>query len=148
MYFNVMALDPKVFGPHYWFFLHTIALNYPKYPNAVTKKIYYDFIQNLPVFIPIEKHASDFSKMLDEYPVSPYLDSRDSLVRWMHFIHNKINEKLEKRKISLSDFYVQYYEAYKPKEVKLTEYYRLREKAIYFGIVCLIGSAIYYLYEK
>ena len=88
-----MALDPKVFGPHYWFFLHTISMNYPKYPNAVTKKKYYDFIQNLPLFIPVEKHAADFSKLLDEYPVSPYLDSRDSFVRWMHFIHNKINEK-------------------------------------------------------
>ena len=86
-----MALDPKVFGPHYWFFLHTIALNYPIYPNAVTKKKYYDFIQNLPLFIPIEKHATDFSKLLDEYPLTPYLDSRESFVRWMHFIHNKIN---------------------------------------------------------
>jgi hypothetical protein len=143
-----MALDPKVFGPHYWFFLHTISLNYPKYPNAVTKKKYYDFIQNLPLFIPIEKHASDFSKLLDEYPVSPYLDSRDSFVRWMHFIHNKINEKLEKRKISLSEFYVQYYEAYKSKEVKFSEYYRLREKAIYLAFICLVGSAIYYLYDK
>lgn len=143
-----MALDPKVFGPHYWFFLHTISLNYPKYPNAVTKKKYYDFIQNLPLFIPIEKHASDFSKLLDEYPVSPYLDSRDSFVRWMHFIHNKINEKLEKRKISLSEFYVQYYEAYKPKEVKFSEYYRLREKAIYLTFICLVGSTIYYLYDK
>ena len=143
-----MALDPKVFGPHYWFFLHTISMNYPKYPNAVTKKKYYDFIQNLPLFIPVEKHATDFSKLLDEYPVSPYLDSRDSFVRWMHFIHNKINEKLEKRKISLSEFYVQYYEAYKPKQVKFSEYYRLREKAIYFGFICLVGSSIYYLYDK
>jgi hypothetical protein len=143
-----MALDPKVFGPHYWFFLHTISLNYPKYPNAVTKKKYYDFIQNLPLFIPIEKHATDFSKLLDEYPVSPYLDSRDSFVRWMHFIHNKINEKLEKRKITLSEFYVQYYDAYKPKEVKFSEYYRLREKAIYLVFISLVGSSIYYLYDK
>jgi hypothetical protein len=143
-----MALDPKVFGPHYWFFLHTISMNYPKYPNAVTKKKYYDFIQNLPLFIPVEKHATDFSKLLDEYPLSPYLDSRDSFVRWMHFIHNKINEKLEKRKITLSEFYVQYYEAYKPKEVKFSEYYRMREKAIYLVFICIVGSSIYYLYDK
>jgi FAD-linked sulfhydryl oxidase len=148
MYFNVMALDPKVFGPHYWFFLHTIALNYPKYPNAVTKKKYYDFIQNLPLFLPIEKHATDFSKLLDEYPITPYLDSRDSFVRWMHFIHNKINEKLEKPKISLSEFYVRYYDAYKPTDQKYREYYRLKEKFIYAGSVLLIGGVIYYLYDK
>ena len=143
-----MALDPKVFGPHYWFFLHTISLNYPKYPNAVTKKKYYDFIQSLPLFIPVEKHASDFSKLLDEYPVSPYLDSRDSFVRWMHFIHNKINEKLEKPQITLNDFFVEYYNAYKSNNDKVVEYYKLREKMIYGGILFSILGAIYYLYDK
>jgi len=143
-----VALDPKVFGPHYWFFLHTITLNYPKYPNAGTKKKYYEFIQNIPMFIPVEKHANDFSKLLDEYPVSPYLDSRDSFIRWMHFIHNKVNEKLEKPKISLSKFYIDYYDAYKPKSVELIQYYKLREKFLYTGILFLIVGSIYYLYDR
>ena len=26
----IMVLNPKIWGPHYWFFLHTIAINYPK----------------------------------------------------------------------------------------------------------------------
>ena len=33
-----LKLDPEVWGPHYWFTLHTIALNYPLYPNDVSKK--------------------------------------------------------------------------------------------------------------
>ena len=33
-----MALDPKIWGPHYWFVLHTIALNYPLHPNETSKK--------------------------------------------------------------------------------------------------------------
>ena len=107
-----MGLDPAVWGPHYWFFLHTIALNYPKYPNSVTKKKYYDLIQNFHLFIPVEKHASDFSKLITKYPITPYLDDRDSFVRWIHFIHNKINEKLEKPKISMSKFYIDYYDAF------------------------------------
>lgn len=141
-----MALDANVWGPHYWFFLHTIALTYPHQPNAVVKKKYYDFIQNLHLFMPIDKMGNEFTKLLDEYPLVPYLDSRDSFVRWMHFIHNKINEKLEKRKISLGEFYTQYYEAYKPKHVQMREYYKLKEKFIYFGILFAIGGGIYYLY--
>ena len=86
-----MVLEPKVWGPHYWFFLHTIAMSYPHRPNSVTKKKYYDFIQNIPLFIPVESFSTRFSNLLDEYPVSPYLDSRDSFIRWMWFIHNKIN---------------------------------------------------------
>ena len=34
----LMALDSNVWGPHYWFFLHTIALTYPHNPNEVVKK--------------------------------------------------------------------------------------------------------------
>ena len=37
-----MKYIAKVWGPHYWFVLHTIALRYPKNPNDVTKKKYYD----------------------------------------------------------------------------------------------------------
>jgi len=143
-----MGLDPTVWGPHYWFFLHTISICYPLRPNSMTKKKYYEFIQNIPMFIPIESIATYFSKLLDEYPITPYLDTRDSFIRWVWFIHNKINQKLEKPEITLNEFYVNYYESYKPKNDKLMEYYKLREKAIYGGIIVSIIGTIYYLYDK
>jgi hypothetical protein len=142
------SLDPKVWGPHYWFFLHTIAITFPHHPNAITKKKYYDLIQNLPLFIPQEEVSSYFSKLLDAYPVTPYLDNRESIVRWTWFIHNKINEKLEKPKISLEEFYVKYYENYKTKDASYLEYYKLRSKIIYFIILILLIFLIYYLFNK
>ena len=141
-------LDPKVWGPHYWFFLHTLAMTYPLHPNAVTKKKYYEFIQNLPLFLPVEQISGEFSKLIDKYPITPYLDNRDSFVRWMHFIHNKINEKLEKPQISLNEFFVQYYDEYKSQDEKLSQYYKIREKVIYLGIILGISGTIYYLYDK
>jgi hypothetical protein len=141
-------LDPKVWGPHYWFFLHTLAMTYPHHPNGVTKKKYYEFVQNLPLFLPVEEISGEFSKLIDKYPVTPYLDNRDSFVRWMHFIHNKINEKLEKPQISLNEFFVKYYDEYKSSDEKLSEYYKIRQKVIYFSIILGISGAIYYLYDK
>ena len=141
-------LDPKIWGPHYWFFLHTLAMTYPYYPNTITKKKYYEFIQNLPLFLPVEEISSEFSKLLEHYPVSPYLDNRESFVRWMHFIHNKINEKLEKPQISLNDFFVKYYDVYKTTHEKMSEYYKIREKIIYFLILLCFSVTIYYLYDK
>ena len=82
-------------------FLHTIAESYPLHPNDVTKKKYYDLIQNLPLFIPNDEIGNFFSQLLDKYPVSPYLVNRDSFVKWMHFIHNKINVRIGKPEISL-----------------------------------------------
>jgi hypothetical protein len=141
-------LDPKIWGPHYWFFLHTIAMSYPLRPNAVTKKKYYDFVQNIPLFIPVESMAGEFSKLLDQYPVQPYLDNKESFIRWMWFIHNKINKKLEKPQISLNDFYVKYYEEYKPINEKMSEYYKMRGKLIYSGIIICFFGGIWYLYDK
>jgi hypothetical protein len=143
-----MGLDSTIWGPPMWFFLHTSAMCYPLYPNAVTKKKYYDFFQNLPLFIPIEPMSSHFSRLLEEYPLSPYLDDRESITRWVWFIHNKINEKLEKPPVSLSDFYVKYYEAYQPKNNKRWEYVKIREKWVYTGFLLLLLGVIYYYYDK
>jgi hypothetical protein len=123
-------------------------MTYPHHPNAVSKKKYYEFIQNLPLFIPVEQISKELEQLIDKYPITPYLDNRDSFVRWMHFIHNKINEKLEKPQLSLNDFFVEYYNAYKSKDEKFIEFYKLRSKLIYGGILVLILGSIYYLYDK
>lgn len=88
-------------GPKLWYVLHCIAYNYPDCPNSTTKRKYYDFIQNVPLFIPDIEMSDNFSVFLDKYPVSPYLCNRDSFMRWVHFIHNKINHLIGKEEISL-----------------------------------------------
>ncbi len=145
---SMLYLDPSIWGPHYWFFLHTVSMTYPYHPNAVTKKKYYEFIQNLPLFLPVNEISKEFERLIDAYPITPYLDNRDSFVRWVHFIHNKINEKLEKPKISLSDFFVKYYNQYKSPNEELEKYYKIREKVIYGSILISILGGIYYLYDK
>ena len=50
-----LQLDANVWGPHYWFFLMTIAISYPTKANEVTRKKYYDLINNFPLFIPVPK---------------------------------------------------------------------------------------------
>jgi len=114
---NPENLDPDVWGPYYWFFLHTIAYSYPVYPNEVTKRKYYDLIHNFPLFIPHEKYSNRFIRILDRYPVTPYLDKRESFMRWVNFVHNKINEIKEKDEYSLEDsihLYEQIYADHRP----------------------------------
>jgi len=141
-----MVLNPKVWGPHYWFVLHTIANTYPLSPNDVTKKKYYDFIQNLPLLLPIPEIGNSFAKYLDTYPVTPYLDSRPSFMKWMHFIHNKINVSIGEPELSQEESMAQYYDEYKPKVVKDAQQRKQREKLIFLLIVCfliIIGGILY-----
>jgi len=143
-----MSLDPDVWGPHYWFFLHTLAISYPIKPNDVTKKKYYTFIHNLPLFIPVNEIGNSFSKLLDKYPVKPYLDSRKSFIKWMHFIHNKINILCNKDEITLDEAMEQYYNNYKPKQNKNIEEKKQREKLIFMGIIFLLIVISIYFYNK
>jgi hypothetical protein len=145
---QVKKLDPNVWGPHFWFFFHTIAFSYPIHPNDVTKKKYYELIQNIPLWIPVESIGTDFEALLDLYPVSAYLDTRESLIEWFHFIHNKINEKLEKPRLTLNEFYYHYYEEYKPNDIKLKEQYRWREKIIFTLLLLGSSALIVHLYNK
>jgi len=141
-----MKFEPDVWGPHYWFFLHTIAMSYPEYPNATTKRKYYDLIQNFPMFIPDKDIGDKFSKTLDKYPVRPYLDNRDSFVRWVCFIHNKYNEWLKKPEISLAESYHRYLTHYTPKPVVISERIGIHKRYILAIFVILACIVIYNLY--
>jgi hypothetical protein len=132
-----MNLNPEIWGPLFWFFLHTISFHYPLHPNDVIKKKYYDFIMNLPIFIPVENMSNNFTNLLNLYPVSPYLDDRNSLISWTHFIHNKINEQLEKPTMSLEDFYIIYYNKFKPVSEKRKKW-RFIIKQLFFIVTIIL----------
>lgn len=140
-----MKFEPSVWGYHYWFFLHTVSESYPMYPNAVTKRKYYDLIQNFPLFIPNEEIGNKFSEMLDKYPVTPYLDNRDSFVRWVHFIHNKVNVLIGKQEISLPNALEKYRDEYKPKATILSEKLNMRKHYIHAVLILGLLFAIYAL---
>ena len=142
-----MRLDPNVWGPHYWFVLHTIALTYSGRPNETIKKKYYDFINNIPLFLPCEEIGNEFIKILDKYPVTPYLDSRESFVRWMHFIHNKLNIQLGKEELSMPVALENYRNLYKPKKILLRETILTRKHIIHFIFIVLLLFIIYLLYK-
>jgi len=137
---------PEVWGPHYWFFLQTIAHTYPLTPNAVTKRKYYDLIQNFPLFIPNPEIGDNFIALLDRYPITPYLDNRDSFIRWIHFIHNRINRILGKEEITLFEALDDYKALYRPKQVKLSERFHLRKEYViaFFTVLCFIFIILIY----
>ena len=84
--------------------------------------------------------------MLDKYPVTPYLDSQEAFVKWVHFIHNKINIALEKPEMTMDEAMIKYYELYKPKAVKDQEERTRREKLAFFIIATVFLFLGIFLY--
>ena len=141
-----MDLDPAVWGPHFWFFLHTLSVCYPVRPTKSIKKKSYDFIMNLPIFIPNHGIGNKIAHLIDDFPVTPYLDSRLSFMKWVHFMHNKINANLHKEEIGFRKGLELYYSAYRqiPQHVKNKQ----NKNTTYTTVIVIICVLIISIYNK
>ena len=142
------TLDPEIWGPYFWFVLMTMAVKYPEHANGVTRKKYYDFIQNLPLFLPEYAIGNRFSVLLDKYPVTPYLDTRESFLRWVVFIHNKVNVSIHKSELTMTEALNAYYSHYAPKQIVIMDERKYRQKLIYFGMLIAGIYGAYTLHNK
>ncbi len=140
-----MPLSPDIWLPHLQFSLQTISVLYPQHPNDVTKKKYYETIHNLPLFFPQKPIGSEFTKLLDKYPVTPYLSSRESFMRWIHFIINKINAKMEWEQYDFYDSLEKYYKFYKPEELVKREKFKRQKQYVLIGVVAFLILTILYM---
>jgi hypothetical protein len=143
-----MSLNEEVWLPQVKFVMQTIALNYPKHPNDVTKKKYYDFVQNIPLLIPMKPLGNDFIKLLDDYPVTPYLGSRLSFMKWIHYIFTKVYKDNGMQADDFQKSLEKYYDKYKPTKEQDNDYYNLKRKVIQLLIILAISGTAAYLYNK
>ena len=140
-----MPLNPDIWMPRFQFILQTIAILYPIHPNDVTKKKYYDTVHNIPLFFPIKPLGDKFSKLLDKFPVTPYLSSRESFMRWTHFIINKINIDMGWEQVNFYDSLENYYDLYKPKELIEKENVKRKKQYILIGVTSFLILSVFYI---
>ena len=143
-----MGLDYKVWLPHFHFVMQTIALSYPAAPNDVAMRKYYDLVQNLGVFLPDNPMGGEYYRLLDDYPVAPYLRSRPSFIKWTHFMKNRLNEKVGLPQTDLSEDLENYRAAYLPPPEKKKEELKIKAKHIQAAAVIIILSLSAYMHKK
>ena len=136
-------LNADVWGPHYWFVIHTVANTYPDAPTKHNKKIIYDFFTNLFYLLPNSSMGSHYIKLLKKYPIEPYIDNKESLMKWVHFIHNKINKLTKKPEISYSQAIQMYMEHYKPQPILNQEYFKMKKQYVYIGLVTFLLAILF-----
>ena len=61
-------MDPSVWGPHAWFFLHTVTFTYPKNPTELDKRHMYDFFTKLQYILPCEMCKQHYQEHLYTMP--------------------------------------------------------------------------------
>ena len=87
-------MKPSIWGPQFWYILHTISFYYPENPSEYHKRAYHDFFHTLKDIIPCKDCQKHFTKHIQQYPITPHLDTRGALVRWVIQIHNFVNKSI------------------------------------------------------
>nr|QFG73591.1 MAG: Erv1 / Alr family protein [Megaviridae environmental sample] len=87
-------MDTNKWGPHAWFFIHTIAINYPITPTSMEKQYHREFFTSLGDILPCpvcRVHFKQNSSNLDSA-----LASKTDLFKYTIDVHNKVNKSNNK----------------------------------------------------
>ena len=135
-------LEPKIWGPHAWFFLESIAMAYPQEPTYDDKKNAEKFFISLQLLIPCKKCRDNYKKHLKEYPLNEdILANRDNLFKWIVDIHNSVDPKKKRTYDEVFNYYLEKYNIGNVKKKKT-----LCKRNILI-ILFLILITIYLLYK-
>lgn len=109
-------MNPEIWGPHAWIFLHTITMNYPNKPTETDKLNYKNFFMSLQPCIPCDMCSNHYKDNLVRYPLSEeVLSCRTNLVYWLIKIHNSVNIQNNKPIKSNQKVVQTFYNMYRPK---------------------------------
>ena len=137
-------MDPEIWGPNAWLFLHTITFNYPKNPTVIDRNNYYDFFNSLQNVLPCPKCQEHFKLNLQKFPIQ--LQSRRHLVQWLINIHNAVNFQNGKEAWTYDEVYDKYSALYSGSGAsKMSLSIPSMEKYIIF-ITLIVVIVIVYLY--
>jgi hypothetical protein len=94
----------KVWGPAGWLFLHCVTFGYPQDPDQYdvdnglpvgeTRRHYYNFFREVGFILPCKYCRDSYRDFAKEVPLANSIKNRETLTKWLHTIHNRVNNKL------------------------------------------------------
>jgi len=105
-------MNPDIWGPSAWMFLHSVSLAYPKNPTDIDRINYGNFFNNLQPILPCLKCSNNYLQHIQEEPIENHLDNKESLVKWLINIHNKVNKLNNKDMLSYDKVIDKYKDIY------------------------------------
>jgi len=108
-------MNPEIWGPGAWTFLHTITLNYPNNPDIDVIDYHKNFFVLLKNIIPCEKCRLHYSQYLIDNPIDDVLNNKQDFVIWLNKLHNEINVRNNKPEMNIKNMIKLYKKKYSEK---------------------------------
>ena len=88
----------SVWGPIFWFFLHTMSFNYPVNPTLENKKEYMNFILSLQHILPCKYCRDNLNANFKKLPITmDRMKNRETFSRYVYELHEVVNKMLKKK---------------------------------------------------
>ena len=98
-------INPLLWGPHLWKFMHYLTLSYPDNPSEEEKQKYKNFFMMIGEYLPCEKCRVHYKEHKKSFPLTDeILDTRTGLIKWLFDLHNIVNQSTGKPAITYDDF--------------------------------------------
>ena len=137
-------MDPNIWGPHAWHFMHAVTLSYPLNPTQKQKNTYKLFFHNLTDILPCTHCSSNYKIHITQLPIEPFLKNRKTLVSWLIQIHNLTNKHLKKNTFFTLPKFIQHYNQLYSKQPSNTTISLHFLFTILLSLLCLL--IIYYIF--
>jgi ATP-dependent Zn protease len=85
--------------------MHYLTLSYPEQPTEYDISKFKTFFLTIGEYLPCEKCRYNYTKHLQELPLTETeLSSRNNLIIWLFNLHNIVNKYLGKKEFTLNEF--------------------------------------------
>ena len=112
-------MDPKIWGPPAWIFIHSVTFAYPETPTEDHKKGIKYFFHSLRYVLPCEKCKVHYNKYLDEHPLTDtVLSTKKGVSIWAFDFHNDVNKRTGGKVRTYDEYIDEFMEIYKKKPQK------------------------------
>ena len=139
-------MNPSIWGPSAWRFLHSVAFTYPPQPTRTDRQRYKQFFESLCYVLPCPTCCFNFQKELTVFDLDSALESRESLSRWVFDLHSSVNERTGKKIMTYEEVERMYNKLiqYGDNSFSLIDY----KPHLLVGSGILVSSFLYYKYIK
>lgn len=151
---SIKSPPTTVWGPYFWYVIHTVAFNYPENPTDYNKMSYKNFFESFSNVLPCKKCREHYQTHLSRHPISPFLDNNKLLNKWVIDLHNLVNKSLNKPQLTYNQVY-QIYQTLEPlnpfyktkvaDSVITKQKYNDTKKYKLYGLIFMTLIAIFFL---
>ena len=97
--------NPKNWGPHLWYYLHTSAANFPKNPNKSQRRNMKQWLSTLATTIPCENCSSHYGAYINKHrhSLDDICSDKDKLFNFLVDCHNQVNKRHNKKIVNYDE---------------------------------------------